>query len=116
MAMEPEPCHGVRLYSFEDCKCIIVMTEEVINSTAINRQGLIKMPAYHTRVLNVPGWSPISNSCMPIILIPLFISMPEDKIPKVPLHSRISILMESLLFSGPFGHIEAIKFSKSLKF
>ncbi len=42
--------------------------------------------------------------------------MPEDKITPVPTHPRISIFVETPLFSWPISHIEAIKPPKIRKF
>src|SRR4030042_5315344 len=104
MAMEPVPCHWIWSHRLEDCKCIVVVPEKVIDYPTINRESLIKVFADHARVLNVPGWSSLTNTCIQVICISFFISVPEDEISQIKLHSRIRIFMKSPFSCRPLRH------------
>src|SRR5208283_5422426 len=88
----------------------------VVNTTAIDRQRLVKIIYYHTWILHVPRWSPHAYFCIPINFFSIFVSMPQNEIPEIPLNSRIGILMKSDLILRPSQHIEAEKFSEPFEF
>ncbi len=89
-----------------------MVSKEVVKPTTIDGKGPLEVLSDHTWILNVPGWPTPSNLCIPANRISFPASMPEDKIPQVPLNSRIRILMKSPLLGGPFGHVKPKELSK----
>ena len=92
------------------------MPVEVVDAAAVNRKGFMKMAADHTWVLDIPRWPPPADPCIPVMRVSRSVSVPEDEITEIPLHSRIGILVEPFLHGRPSGHVEAEEFPEPREF
>jgi hypothetical protein len=115
LTMQPKFGQGVIGNGFQDRQRIIMMPVKIVDAPAINGKGIVKVRPDHGGVLDVPGGSSPPYFRIPGYTFPLFVSVPKDKITTIPLHSRVSIFMETSFLSGPFRHVQAKKLAEARK-